>query len=268
MNLMAAVRFVWRSGRESDWVGTIEERVTSFYHLVCPTVEGFFCRVGSGALRGLPPGEAALIPPGVVHTYSSRGMTRLLWADFRLLVHGGMDLRSFLSLRVWWDGKPASSLVSALSYALSELDSQSATPAGLQAAQSGLLTAVLAGAQWRDDMAGYMSQIERLVPVLREIRSRLHEKWDRAAIARLAGLAPTQLTRVFQKATGMPPARFVERLRIERIEERLLAGDDTLEALADEFCFSDAFHLSKRFKHWTGLPPRDYRAQFRRHIGR
>ena len=44
----------------------------------------------------------------------------------------------------------------------------------------------------------------------------------------------------------------------------LKTGNPALEEVARELGFSDAFHLSKTFKRYTGMSPREFRKSERR----
>lgn len=55
-----------------------------------------------------------------------------------------------------------------------------------------------------------------------------------AAMVRLAGLPERSFKRRFQQATGMAPLEYVHTLRLEEAKQMLEAGDDPIEAIANE----------------------------------
>jgi AraC-like DNA-binding protein len=73
-------------------------------------------------------------------------------------------------------------------------------------------------------------------------------------LARIAGLSPFHLTRVFHEATGLPPHTYLTQLRISRAKQRLQAGDPIADVAAATG-FSDQSHLTRRFKRIVGVTP-------------
>lgn len=68
----------------------------------------------------------------------------------------------------------------------------------------------------------------------------------------------------FLQLTGTTPSEYRTGEIIRRACHRLLETDDSLEEIAVELGFYDAFHFSRRFKQVVGFPPRDFRRQVRR----
>ena len=86
-----------------------------------------------------------------------------------------------------------------------------------------------------------------------------------AELAQLCAMSRENFTREFTLVTGMPPAHYQQERRMGLIRELLLKGDDKLQAIADAFGFSSAYHLSAAFKRYSGMSPREFRMknQFR-----
>jgi len=78
-----------------------------------------------------------------------------------------------------------------------------------------------------------------------------------AHLARLTGLSPYYLTRLFTKATGMPPHAYLTQVRIFRAKQLLRQGF-TLSETAVATGFSDQSHLSRHFKRLVGVTPGRY----------
>ncbi len=102
-------------------------------------------------------------------------------------------------------------------------------------------------------------------PVLRAMRY-LHEHLAQpvtvAELAGVAGLSPYHFLRVFKRAAGHPPHRYLTLLRIAEVK-RQLAGGATVTQAARRCGFYSTAHLSAVFLHETGVrpsrwpPPRD-----------
>jgi transcriptional regulator GlxA family with amidase domain len=82
-------------------------------------------------------------------------------------------------------------------------------------------------------------------------------------LAARAGLSPRHLQRRFTAELGVPPAAYVERVRIEAARRALAEGDDPIEAIARRCGFGTAETLRRAFHRHVGVPPSDYRDRFR-----
>jgi AraC family transcriptional regulator len=83
-------------------------------------------------------------------------------------------------------------------------------------------------------------------------------------IARLAGVHPVHLSRVFRRKFGCTIGEYVRRLRAEFATRQILTTNAPLSEIALAAGFSDQSHLNKTFKVLYGLPPAEYRKIHRR----
>jgi AraC family transcriptional regulator of arabinose operon len=89
---------------------------------------------------------------------------------------------------------------------------------------------------------------------------------DIAGAAHRAGISPPQLNRLFRRAYGTSPARWLEDRRHERACRMLAASPLPVQDIALAAGFADPFYFSARFRRRTGLSPsawRDRRSQVR-----
>jgi AraC-like DNA-binding protein len=97
---------------------------------------------------------------------------------------------------------------------------------------------------------------------VRQIRDYLHahvaEPVSLDDLSVLVDLTPAHLNRVFRKAVGLPPYRYLQRLRIERAAWRLAGGAPIAETAYDTG-FADQSHLTRQFKQVVGVTPGRYR---------
>ncbi|MEU9713546.1 GlxA family transcriptional regulator [Streptomyces sp. NPDC047967] len=82
-------------------------------------------------------------------------------------------------------------------------------------------------------------------------------------LAQNARLSPRHLQRRFTAELGMPPASYVERVRVEAAQRALAEGLDPVEAIARRCGFGTAETLRRTFHRHLGVAPSDYRARFR-----
>ncbi len=83
-------------------------------------------------------------------------------------------------------------------------------------------------------------------------------------VARLCGVHPVHLARVFRRHLSCSPGAFARRCRAERAAELLVRGDSSLSSIARAAGFVDQSHLSREFKRYHGTTPSQYRARQRR----
>ncbi|HEY3404854.1 MAG TPA: helix-turn-helix domain-containing protein, partial [Ohtaekwangia sp.] len=80
-----------------------------------------------------------------------------------------------------------------------------------------------------------------------------------SSLSREFNYAPGYLSTWFKRHTGESLKQYITRYKLKLIETRLLYSDLSLSEIADEFGFSDESHLSKQFRKYTGVSPRNFR---------
>jgi transcriptional regulator GlxA family with amidase domain len=81
-------------------------------------------------------------------------------------------------------------------------------------------------------------------------------------LARQAGLSPRHLQRRFTAELGVPPAAYVEQVRIEAAKRALAQTTDPVESVARRCGFGTAETLRRAFHRTTSISPSDYRNRF------
>ncbi|ONI81405.1 AraC family transcriptional regulator [Actinosynnema sp. ALI-1.44] len=84
-----------------------------------------------------------------------------------------------------------------------------------------------------------------------------------ADLAARGGVSPRHLHRLFMAELGVPPATYVERVRIEAARRALAEGDEPVETVARRCGFGSAETLRRGFHRRVGVSPSDYRDRFR-----
>jgi AraC-like DNA-binding protein len=105
--------------------------------------------------------------------------------------------------------------------------------------------------------AGYPASQQRRRRVVDEVRQALHVEpgFGLSELARLVGLSPYHLSRVFRHTCGVSISRYRIRLRVRRALERLADGERDLAALAHGAGFADQAHLTRAVRAETGETP-------------
>jgi AraC-like DNA-binding protein len=77
-------------------------------------------------------------------------------------------------------------------------------------------------------------------------------------LERIAHLSSSSLLRAFTRITGMPPMRYLTRLRVTRACDLLRAGELTVTEAAFQVGFNDSNYFSRQFRQVMGCTPREY----------
>jgi AraC-like DNA-binding protein len=85
--------------------------------------------------------------------------------------------------------------------------------------------------------------------------------WTLELLASVAGLSRTGLAERFRKTMGNTPLNYLRTVRMQQAMGALSASERSLEQIAQEVGYQDAFSFSKVFKKTVGVAPRDFRRQ-------
>ncbi len=97
--------------------------------------------------------------------------------------------------------------------------------------------------------------------VRHRVAGRLTETWSLEVLAKKEGMSRFHFARVFRKASGTTPGRFVRRLRVDAARVLIEGTTLPLKAIAEQTGFADEFHLSKTFRQEIGTPPKRWRKE-------
>lgn len=87
---------------------------------------------------------------------------------------------------------------------------------------------------------------------------------DIEALARSVNLSSSRLRHLFKDETGLTPAQYLKRLRLERARELIDGSFLRLKEVMPQVGISDESHFVKDFKKEHGLPPIKYRHRQRK----
>ena len=71
--------------------------------------------------------------------------------------------------------------------------------------------------------------------------------------------------RSFSREVGVPPARFVARIRVDSARQALESSTDTVDSIARRCGFGTAETMRRTLVRHIGVSPDDYRRRFRHH---
>ncbi len=94
------------------------------------------------------------------------------------------------------------------------------------------------------------------------LRTHFNERPGVRDLARLVGVSPPHLRRLFLSALGCTPKEWMSRVQLEVAADLLARGDRKLEAVAAESGFSSCSTLCHAFRVACGLTPTEWREAF------
>jgi transcriptional regulator GlxA family with amidase domain len=120
---------------------------------------------------------------------------------------------------------------------------------------------------------GFQAQFGNLLPTYESsnvgqklqqwLSEHLHEQVDVCKIADYFNMSVRNLTRVLQKQTGIPPAKFIEKFRVEKARKYLEDTDISLERIAEQCGLGNLLSMRRMFIRHLMTTPSDYRRNFR-----
>ncbi len=82
------------------------------------------------------------------------------------------------------------------------------------------------------------------------------------ALSERLAMSPRNFARVFREETGLTPAKFIEKVRIDAARQYLGDTNVRIESAADKAGFRDHEQMRKAFIRNLGITPSEYRARF------
>lgn len=91
------------------------------------------------------------------------------------------------------------------------------------------------------------------------IKRHLHEPIDRDVLAQHVSLSPSYFSTLFKQHTGYSPTQYIHKLRLDRAKQLLQTTQLSIQRIAEEVGFANAYYFTRVFTRETGLSPRSYR---------
>jgi AraC family transcriptional regulator len=136
---------------------------------------------------------------------------------------------------------------------------------GLESWACELLSAIRAGMPNRErlyrrqQLAWYAERVETVREVLETRYADTHSLFS---LSRSVGMSPFQFARVFSELTGLPPYRYLLKVRFDRASEMILDGKSVTQTCFD-VGFSNLSHFTRSFSRRFGCVPSLFRARQR-----
>jgi transcriptional regulator GlxA family with amidase domain len=101
----------------------------------------------------------------------------------------------------------------------------------------------------------------RIIRAMRAVQAEPARRFSVRELAKLAGASRASFARLFQRATGMSPQRWLTAQRLERAAQLLHNSDATLAEIAVQVGYVSEFAFSRAFKRRHGVAPARYRQE-------
>jgi len=229
-------------------VGIIERGVEAFYY--------------RGATRLAPAGSIVVVEPGEMHT--GQAGSRLGWTYRVLYPEAVLLQRAAVALGGSPDRVPSFPAViedPALYALFQQLHATLDGSASALERESGLTLALARLVARHGDSRLALPSTGRERGAVELVRHYLETHYGENPsldeLARLAGLSPFHLLRVFRRALQLPPHAYLTGVRIARAKALLAAGWPVAR-VATETGFVDQSHLTRQFKRLVGVTPGQY----------
>jgi len=212
----------------------------------------------------LGPGDLFLTRPGMVyrcHHHEDVPTDSCLTVSYAALRRReGADLARIAAERVVLK---ATSRAAYLFRSFSKVLDNQGQHLAVESSAAALLSEISGGVNFRRktynqrQLAWYAERVDGVRDLLQTHYSAEHTL---SSMARSVGMSTFHFARIFGELTGLPPHRYLLRLRMHESARRLSEGASVTEA-----CFNTGFrnlsHFVRTFQRWFGVSPSRYRKQ-------
>lgn len=241
---------------------TQKDKILPYMTVVYP-YEGFYevC-LGDDPLSCLPHGAGCYITaPGARHTIVHRicpGESRMIprWLRFSVMYDGVLDVTGWFRPPLLVTGEAALPFIRAVDELLELRTREKHIQNFRKLRIAGQLLEALLGIC---PCLPATMEPERIYPAIVLIKDRFRQRLTVEQMASACAMSPATFHRLFRQAVHQTPMQYLEAYRLNQVAQRLLSGKETLAAIAEQCGYFDEFHLSRNFKKYYGLSPREYK---------
>lgn len=77
-------------------------------------------------------------------------------------------------------------------------------------------------------------------------------------LAELCGISTVYFRKTFEKLYGISPIKYLHHFRMKKAKAILRSDYESIGQVAESVGYSNIYHFSKMFKHYTGMSPSEY----------
>ena len=103
------------------------------------------------------------------------------------------------------------------------------------------------------------SSFSTLERVLLYIENNISKDISIKQLAEMTNFHPNYFIRFFKKNTGVSPAHYINKMRMEKAKNLLTLSNKSITHVGEAVGFKDLYHFSRMFKNYTGFSPTEYK---------
>lgn len=126
----------------------------------------------------------------------------------------------------------------------------------------GLITQISTLASYTDSLVGKYQLIHKSVKYIEKYYRR--QDLYTPMLAEMSGIGETYYRSIFQAVFHMPPARYIQKYRVDKAKELLVGMKGSMDQIAAMTGFAGASYFCKVFKSVTGMTPTEFAEKSRR----
>ena len=104
------------------------------------------------------------------------------------------------------------------------------------------------------------SKYEKIKPSVEYIAKNYTKNLTNDEISSASNISTVYFRKIFTEVFGMPPIRYLHKIRLEKAQEMLSGDYSSIEDVALAVGYGSIYHFSKMFKKHTGLSPSKFAA--------
>lgn len=153
-------------------------------------------------------------------------------------------------------------------FTLQEIESKETLQARVQ--QIGNLTTLLAdiadSVSTPDPTASQSTKLPIASPIVEKtlllFSQNIAKNWSISELSYSFGLTTPYYIRLFKRQMGESPLTYLSNLRARRAAQLLLHSETSINQIALDIGWNDPGYFSRRFRHYFGVSPREYRQKY------
>lgn len=102
-------------------------------------------------------------------------------------------------------------------------------------------------------------ELERIYPAILQIKDHFADRITVEDLSNTCAISSPTFYRLFRQTVGKTPMQYLNEYRLKQAAQLLLFENHTLSTIAEQCGFYDEFHLSRNFKVYYNMSPRDYK---------
>ena len=245
------------------------DRAWGLKNTVDPYIRLYYIKDGSGRILCekqnviMKKRKFYLLPSQTPLTFWTTGSLNVHWSHVQLLLAPGIDIFNIIPGKVMCIPEPDDSMVERFISIYEETVETLYNDLRSQALILELIAIFFK--RYNIELPEcFEKDVRRFEPVTSMIDKSPGTRWNIHELAARIGLGRGRFSSEFKRVFAIPPSKYIMRKRLEQARYLLMTTNRTLEDIAEELGFSDAFHFSKSFKNNIGLSPKEFRES--RHI--